>query len=151
MTEALLSEDPKDEHKQIDFQQALMKEIDLLVENHLTEEAKAETKRALQFMKPLAEQSVLFQHAEDYAQLLATTPFPELRDDAAALRFARKAVTMTRETDPDVLHALALAYERNGDKPRAMEVDNQALALLPAGAPSVFRTRLEAEVKRLSQ
>jgi serine/threonine protein kinase len=151
ITEALTLEDPKDEQKQIARQQALMREIDLLVENHLAEEAKAETKRALQIMKPLAEQSVLFQHAEDYAQLLATTPFPELRDDAAALRLARKAVMMTRETDPDVLHALALAYERNGDKRQAIEVDNKALAMLPAGAPSVFRTRLEAEVRRLSQ
>ena len=128
-----------------------MREIDLLVENHLTDEARAETKRALELMKPLAEQSVQFQHAEDYAQLLATTPFPELRDDAAALRFARKAVMMTRETDPDVLHALAQAYERNGDKRQAIEVDNKALAMLPAGSPSMFRARLEADIKRLSQ
>ena len=102
-------------------------------------------------MKPLAEQSTQFQHAEDYAQLLATTPFPELRDDAAALRYARKAVAMTNEADPDVLHALALAYERNGDSPHAIETDKKALALLPAGAQSVFRTTLEADVARLSR
>jgi eukaryotic-like serine/threonine-protein kinase len=148
MTEALTLEDPKDEQKQIARQQALMREIELLSENHLTEEARSETKRALAIMKPLAEQSVLFQHAEDYAQLLSTTPFTELHDDAAALQFARKAVAMTRETDPDILHALALAYERNGDTRHALEADNKALAMLP---PSVFRTRLERDVKRLSQ
>jgi serine/threonine protein kinase len=151
MTETLLSEDPKDEEKQIDRQQGLMREIELLDANHLTEEARAETKRALDFMKPLADQSAQFQHAEDYAQLLSTTPFEELRDDAAALKYARKAVTMTHEADPDVLHALSLAYERNGDRRHAIDADNKALAMLPAGAASVFRTTLEVDVKRLSQ
>ena len=46
---------------------------------------------------------------------------------------------------------LALAYERNGDKVYAIEVDNKALALLPAGATSVFRNTLAADMKRLSQ
>jgi tetratricopeptide (TPR) repeat protein len=151
ITEALLSEDPKDEQSQLARQQGLMKEIEFLIENQRTEEAKSETKRALAIMKPLADQSTQFQHAEDYAQLLATTPFEELRDDAAALRYARQAVSMTHEADPDVLHALALAYERSGDKRRAIEADNKALAMLPAGAASVFRTTLEADVSRLSQ
>ena len=151
MTDSLLLDDPKDEQKQLDRQQGSMKEIELLLENHRLEEARAETKRALAIMKPLADGSTQFQHAEDYAQLLATTPFAELRDDTAALRYARKAVSMTHESDPDVLHALALAYERNGDTRHAMEADNKALALLPAGAPSVFRSMLEADVKRLSQ
>ncbi len=151
MTEALLAEDPKKEPTQLDRQQALMKEIELLAANRLTEEARVETKRALGIMKPQADQSAQFQHAEDYAQLLATTPFEELRDDAAALKYARKAVLMTHEADPDVLHALALAYERNGDRRHAIEADNKALAMLPAGAASVFRTTLEADVKRLSQ
>ena len=150
MTEALVSEEPKDERLPIDRQQGLMKEIELLAANHRTEEARAETKRALQIMKPLADQGA-FQHAGDYAQLLATTPFVELRDDAAALQYARKAVTMTREADPDVLHTLAIAYERNGDKQHAIEVDKRALSMLPAGGPSVFRTRLEADVSRLSR
>lgn len=151
MTEALLSEEPKDEQKQIDRQQGLMKEIELLAANRLTEEARTETKRALAIMKPLAGQSAFFQHAEDYSQLLATTPFAEFRDDEAALRYARKAAAMTHETDPDVLHTLALAYERNGDGQRAVEADNRALSMLPAGVPSVFRTTLEADVSRLSR
>ncbi len=151
MTEVLSAEDPKDERTQLDRQQGLMKMIELLLENHLTDEARADTKRALQIMKPLADQSTQFQHAEDYAQLLSTTPFAEFRNDAAALQYARKAVAMTHEADPDVLHALALAYERNGDKRLAMEADNKALAMLPAGAPSVFRSTLEADVSRLSK
>jgi eukaryotic-like serine/threonine-protein kinase len=151
MTEALLSEDPKDERLQLDRQQGMVKEIELLGENRLTEEARAETKRALEFIKPLADRSAQFQHAEDYAQLLATTPFADCRDDAAALQYARKAVTMTHEADPDVLHALALAYERNGDKRHAIDADKKALAMLPSGAPSVFRNTLESDVSRLSQ
>ena len=50
-----------------------------------------------------------------------------------------------------MLHVLALAYERNGEKGHAVEADNKALAMLAAGAPSVFRSRLEAEVRRWSQ
>jgi serine/threonine protein kinase len=151
LTEILFAEDAKDEQNQLDRQQGLMREIELLAANHLTEEARKETKRALEIMKPLAEQSAQFQHAEDYAQLLATTPFAELRDDTASLKYARKAVAMTHEADPDVLHALALAYERNGDTGRALETDNKALALLPPSAPSVFRSTLEADVRRLSK
>jgi serine/threonine protein kinase len=151
MTEALLAENPEDEREQLDRQQGLVKQIELLLANHLTDEAKTETKRALEIMKPLADKSTQFQHAEDYAQLLSATPFDEFRNDVAALQYARKAVTMTHESDPDVLHTLALAYERNGDKLHAVEADNKALAMLPAGAPSVFRTTLEADVRRLSQ
>ena len=83
MTEALLADDPKDERLQLDRQQGLVKEIELLSANSLTDEARTETKRALAIMKPLADQSTQFQHAEDYAQLLSTTPFAELRDDAS--------------------------------------------------------------------
>jgi tetratricopeptide (TPR) repeat protein len=150
LTEALLAEDPKDEPTRIDRQQGLMEEIELLAANDRTEETRAETRSALEFMKPLAEQSDQFQHAEDYAQLLATTHFDELRDDKAALKYGRKAVMMTHGADPEVLHVLALAYERNGDKQLAIDADRKALKLLPAG-PSVFRTTLDAEISRLSQ
>jgi non-specific serine/threonine protein kinase/serine/threonine-protein kinase len=148
MTETLLAEDPKDEQARLDRQQGLMQEIELLIANGQTAEARAETKRALGIMKPLAAESTQFQHAQDYAQLLATTPFDELRDDAAALSFARKAVQMTHESDPDVLHTLALAYQRNGNLAGALETGKKALALLPAGAPSLFRTKLDEEIRR---
>jgi eukaryotic-like serine/threonine-protein kinase len=148
MTETLLAEDPKDDQKQLDRQQGLMKEIDLLIANGRTTEARAETKSALGIMKPLAVESARFQRVQDYAHLLATTPFDELRDDEAALHFARKAVQMTHESDPDVLHTLALAYQRSGDLARALETEKEALALLPAGAPSLFRTKLDEEIRR---
>jgi tetratricopeptide (TPR) repeat protein len=149
-TEKLLEEDPKDKGKQIDFEQGLTEAIALLHANRLFKEERAETKRALEFMKPLADGDN-FQHAEDYAQLLATTSFDDLRDDAAALRYARKAVSLTHETDPDTLHVLALAYERNGNRPLALETANKALSKLPADQHSEFRKLLEADITRLLQ
>ncbi len=151
MTEALRSEDPENKQNQIDLDQGLLKEIELLHASQQVQSERTVTLRALQIMKLRAEDpGAPFQHAEDYAQLLATTPFEDLRDDPAALRYARKAVTMTHETDPDSLRVLALAYDRNGMQQKGVETAKKALSLLAPG-PSGFRKTLEADVSRLSR
>jgi non-specific serine/threonine protein kinase/serine/threonine-protein kinase len=127
ITSTLAAADPKDAQARIDLQQALMAEIGILSAKGAPREAEAETRRALAMMKPLAEDSAApYQHAADYAELLATTPFESLRDDAAALRFARKALAMTHELDAGVWHVLALAYARNGEPARAAEAEQHA-------------------------
>jgi tetratricopeptide (TPR) repeat protein len=150
ITEDLLQKDPKNETYQIDRQQAWLMEIDLLLSNHLEDQAKAETRRALETMKTLADQpDTPFHHAADYAELLVTTPFRDLRDNPAALRYAHKAANLTREFDPEVLHVLALAYQANGDYARAAEADRKALLLLPKA--SDFRSTVEAGLARNSK
>jgi len=155
ITEQLLQEDPKSAQNLIDRQQVEMLQIELLHANGQLRESEAATREALAGMKALADQpGAPYHHAADYAELLATTPFAGLRNDAAALQYARKAVTMTRESDPGVWHVLALAYERNEDPVHAADADRKALSLLPprvAGQrPGQFRTVLENEIARLA-
>ena len=151
-SEELLASDSKNTQYRIDLQQALMMAIDLLNANGLTAEARAQTVRALAMTEAFAnEAGAPYQPAADYAELLATTAFRELRNPPAALRYARKAAAMTRETDPDVMHVLALAYEADGDRQRAFQAADKALALLPAGRPSLFQRKLQSEVDRLSK
>src|SRR5581483_9967569 len=152
LSEDLLAADRQNAEYQIDVQQALMKEIELLSAAGLSGETEAETRRAFALMKPLADQpGAPYQHAADYAELLATTPFPALRDPASALRYARQANATTLESDPEVLHVLALAYEGNGDKQRAIETADKALSLLPPDRPSLFLRKLQGEVTRLAK
>ncbi|HJZ97214.1 MAG TPA: hypothetical protein VKE70_11965, partial [Candidatus Solibacter sp.] len=127
---SLLAEDPKSTQYRMDIQQALMLEITILEANGLTQEARSQTQRALKMMKTFADDSGSpYQHAADYSELLATTPFVDLRDDPAAVRYARKAVAMTHELDPDAWHVLALAAERAGDHEQTIAADRKAAAL----------------------
>ncbi len=156
VTRALLAEDSRNKEYQLDLQQALMMEIDVLLAGGLSREARQQTRLALETMRPLAEApDAPFQHAEDYAELLSTTPFADLRDDGAALRYARLALSMTHEMDAGVWRVLALACERNGQIREALEADRKALSLLPPAPsgrqrPEFFRT-LESDVSRLSK
>jgi serine/threonine protein kinase len=155
ITEDLIKEDPKDQQLLIDRQQALFLEIRLLAAAGNIADQRTEVRRALAMMKALADQpDAPYQHATDYAELLATTQFPEFRDDVAALRYARQAALLTHETDPDVLHVLALAYKKNGDPPHAGDADRKALSLLPpvgpGRQPSELRKTLEGELAGLS-
>ena len=151
ITDRLLSKDRQNRLFQIDFQQALMSLVDILVKSGKTQEAREETVRALRFLKPLAEQSdASVYQIQGYAELLVAIPFADLQDNAAALSYARKAVAMTHETDPTALDALARAYARNADFANAMTVEQQAIALLPPANPSQgvpkLRKTLEANL-----
>jgi serine/threonine protein kinase len=137
ISEDQLSKDPHQQQFQIDVHQARMRLIDILAQNGKTEEARAETVRALDFLKPLAEQkdASVFD-IQGYAELLATTPFTGLQDNAAALSYAQKAVAMTHESDPTALDVLARAYARSSDFASALPVEQKALGLLPPADPS---------------
>jgi len=60
-----------------------------------------------------------------------------------ALEFALEANEMTEFTDPQSLKTLALAYHRIGEKEKALETLERAIALLPEGD---VRTRLETKL-----
>jgi spermidine synthase len=53
-------------------------------------------------------------------------------DAAEAIRFAERAVELTRQRDPDALDVLAAAYAMAGDFSRAVEAAEAALALTSA-------------------
>ncbi len=155
ITEDMIKVDPQNQALQIDREQSLFREIRLLeVSGNITKQ-RIETRRALAMMKQQADRKdATYQPASDYAELLATTPFPELRDNPGALQYAHQAASMTHQTDPNVLHVLAIAYEKNGDLARALDTERKALAQLPpakAGRPSYgLRKTLEDELANLS-
>lgn len=66
--------------------------------------------------------------------LLTVTP-ETLRDPAAALKFALQANELTGHKNSAYLDSLALAYFRTDDTPKAIEVEKQAIDLLPQDAP----------------
>jgi hypothetical protein len=152
ITTGLLADDPKDQQKQIDQEQAMVLLIGLLSTAGQTQQERQETARALKFIQPLVERPGASEYQiHGYVRLLLATPFPELQDHAAALRYAQTVVSMTREADPGALDVLACAYDRNGDTARAAETERKALALLPAVAtgarPSELRTTLETNLQ----
>jgi hypothetical protein len=151
ITDRLLAKDPANSQYQIDAQQATVVLIGLLIQSGKMPDAHAETVRALQFLKPLVEQSdASVYQVQAYAWLLVTTPFADLRDNPAALSNARKAVAMTQEKDPGALDVLARAYARNADFESALTVERQAIGLLPPMNPSrgkpELRKMLEANL-----
>jgi tetratricopeptide (TPR) repeat protein len=137
ISEEQLSKDPRQQQFQIDVHQARTLLIDILAQNGKTEEARVETVRALEFLKPLAQQKdASVYQIQGYAELLATTPFTALQDNAAALSYGQKAVAMTHESDPTALDVLARAYARSSDFASALAVEQKAIGLLPPANPS---------------
>jgi tetratricopeptide (TPR) repeat protein len=86
--------------------------------------------------------------------LLVTSRHGELRTPAQALPYAKKAVELTRASDPAALDALARAYFGVGDREAAIRTQRQALALLPAdakGGQSALRRELEQNLARFER
>jgi tetratricopeptide (TPR) repeat protein len=148
MSEELYRKDPSSALAQYDYEHGMVLLIDLLASTGQKDEQRRETERVLKVVKPLLEKpNITDYQIQDYVQLLLTTPFPELQDHAAALSYARKAVIMTRETEPEALDLLARAWEKNGDIVQAVETERKAFALLPpvppGRKPSELRTTIE--------
>ncbi len=78
------------------------------------------------------------------AMILMTCEPASLHDDRTALRLAEKAAELTGHKNPQVLRATALAYFHNGQKAKAIETVQAALALIPAGQMPNLRADLEA-------
>lgn len=80
------------------------------------------------------------QALNDYAWLLATSPFDEVRNGQQALTLALQAVE--RDRNPSYLDTLAAAYAETGKFDRAVAVQREALAMVKAG-----EQRLEQELR----
>jgi len=65
------------------------------------------------------------------ASLLAAAPSEAMRDPAAAVRLAERAVALTRRQDPNALDVLASSLAASGEFRRAVEAADAALALGP--------------------
>jgi tetratricopeptide (TPR) repeat protein len=136
LIQPLLEQDPKNKLLQIDYHMGLILSIDLLQVTGDLPTARVETARAIRFLQPLVEAAEpSLYDLQDYVLLLVSTPFPEFRNDANAVRFAVRAAAMTSRKDPETLDLLARALGRNGDAAQAAATEREALALLPSTNP----------------
>lgn len=154
--ETLLSHDPKNTQYQTDFHQGLQFDIELDLLAGRKVEAHRQIERALAFLSPLvrsptASSNPLF----DYSWILVHTPFPEQQNPAAAVESAARAVTLTHESDPEILEILGLAYVKAGKRTQAIETLQKALSLIPSpkpGAPAPdLRGTIEGDLANLRQ
>jgi tetratricopeptide (TPR) repeat protein len=119
----------------------------LLAQTGQPAEARRLALRALSIRKAQAEQpTATANDLNDYAWDLLTAEPNELRDPAAALPNARRAVEMTKGNAPKMLNTLALAYHLTGDHARAVETELKAIASLKAD--SLVRREFETNLAK---
>ncbi len=122
----------------------------LLMESGQAEEARALVTQSLRLLRPRAE-SILASHGErlHFARLLLSSPVPELRDPAAALAIALRAVEGSQVSDPRALQVLASAYSTRGEHHKAVEAQQRAISALPERSAAPLRKELEEGLARL--
>jgi tetratricopeptide (TPR) repeat protein len=151
ITTELLADDPQDKRSQIDHEQGLVAKVELLSARGRKAEEREVTASALRLLKQWVERGDAADYQiQDYVKLLLHTPFAEFQDNGAALQYAQKLAAMTREADPGALDLLARAYDRVGERARAIETERKAIGLLPHAAgprPSELRSTLETNLQ----
>ena len=70
----------------------------------------------------------------EYANALLQSDWPDLRAPERALELAARAASSSERKNPSILDTLAWAYFRNGDAPKAVDTEREALRLLPPDA-----------------
>ena len=114
-----------------------------LLRSGQTAEAQSTARKAIEEAEAQADRAgATAADARTVVRLLLDTPFADLKNAAAAQRYALKAMSLTRESDPVTLDLLAQVYASSGLWTGAIATENKALALLPAGQASL-RGRLE--------
>ena len=84
------------------------------------------------------------QNLNKLAWLLATCDDPKVRDGAGAVKFAEQAVAKTERKNPVNLETLAAAYAEAGQFEKAVNAENEAIALLQNEEQKTdFATRLK--------
>jgi non-specific serine/threonine protein kinase/serine/threonine-protein kinase len=148
ITRGLAQKDPRNKRFQLDLQAALVRLADLLEQTGNKAEAYQRTREALRVLEPIVNSpDAAYYEVRNYAWLLITTPFADLKNPQKALKYALKAVETDGGTDPASLDTLARAYFAAGDVERAIATERKAIDLLPAGA-SDLRKELESNLAR---
>jgi non-specific serine/threonine protein kinase/serine/threonine-protein kinase len=152
LLEIQLKEDPQNVQSQRDMTVGLGRMADALTSAGRQSAARPITARALVMLQPLVEAPQASEmDMQQYAWLLLTTPFLELRNPTEALLYARKAVAITNGSDPAMLDTLARAQDANNDHASAIETEQKALALLSTGGQSDLRAEIESNLARFER
>jgi serine/threonine protein kinase len=135
------------------FAEMLIGTAELLIEGKRLADARALTTRGLAITRELASRAdATPDDLGQYAENFLTCEPKDLRDSAAALRYARESVEKSGGTDTDNLDILAQAYFQNGDAVQAIASEEKALALLPPVAggesPSPAHHRIESQLAK---
>jgi tetratricopeptide (TPR) repeat protein len=145
ITDALAARDGKNAQVSRDRLTYLCRLADAEQKSGHAVEARSLTREALQILRPMVESDTESQFAlYQYAWLLVTTPFAELKSPQEALRAAQRLKELTNGNDPNSLDVLARAYAGVGKYGDALEAEESALALLPKGQNSSVRAEFEA-------
>lgn len=114
--------------------------------------AAAQMQRALGMLKEIADdRGAGCVEFNEYADALNSSPIESLRDPPVAQAYAEKAVSVCPpERKPLAMDTLAWAYFRKGDALKAVDLQKQAIQLLPAG-PSVERMTLQMSLSQFEK
>ncbi len=117
-------------------------------------EARETTRSALKLLSGLVDLADATSYdLQSYVWMLVTSDYPELRDYARALPYAKRAVE--KGESPSTLDSLARAYHGLGMHRFAVETEERALSLLPsleAGErPSALRSELVQNLTRFRE
>ena len=134
------------------FSEMLIATGGVLIEDKRLADARALTARGLAITRELADRSdATPDDLGQYALNFLTCEPKDLRDPAAALRYAKKSVDESGGADTDNLDILAQAYFQNGNRAQAIVSEEQALALLPparGNEASPTRHRIQAQLAK---
>jgi len=153
MLERMTRTDPTSASWRTYLSEILVRIGGLLRKTGQTGEARRQTARGLRVAKELAEEPGT-PPAEliRAARLLLMCEPAEFREPQAGLRYAQRAVALTKEADAYALDTLAEAYLQAGNAQAARETVQKGLALVP-GVPgqqaSWLRRMLEGKLARL--
>jgi len=156
IAEALARYDPQNKQARTDLHLTLGRLADVLWAAGQKAQAREMTDRALRLLRSLVDlPDASAYDIQNYAWILVSTPFEDLRHAGHAEQYAQKAVEMTQGSDPRVLDTLARAYQLAGKLEQAVATEEKALALLPprpaSGAISDLRRELEENLARFRQ
>jgi tetratricopeptide (TPR) repeat protein len=105
-------------------------------------------KEALQLLQQTAEKpGAGAVEWNEYADALLKVEWPELRQWPKALKLAQDAVSATARKNPFFLDTLAWAWFRNGEPSKAVDVEREALALLPPNSTGGLHDELAGALK----
>lgn len=128
--EELFAIDPKNASAFYDLQHLLQTMSSAAAKARAPARLRALTRRLLEIQKGWADRpGATAADLNEYAWSLLTCEPRDLRQPAAALAYAKRAVEMSGGNEANVLDTLAMAYDANGDTNHAIELDERAIRL----------------------
>ena len=151
LLDAMTKHDPDNVQARHRFAELLMLAGSAIAKSGQAAEAQRQAARGLALTKEMADQSEATPAVvHQYASYLLTMDPASLRNPAAALPYALRAVAATQEANPIYLDTLARAYYETGQKPLAIETVRKGLRLL-ADQNGEVRQILQAHLDKYLQ